>query len=133
MKHGGDLTAAMAHHGGEREDWLDLSTGINPHAYPLPHLDRRLWTDLPAIQVLQDFLDAARAAYAVPEAAEVVAAPGTQALIQWLPRLLPPGRSPLSDRPTTSTGSAGDELDMQSSTSRRQRWRMAFPREAAIS
>ncbi len=91
MKHGGDLTAAMAHHGGKREDWLDLSTGINPHAYPLPHLDRRLWTDLPAIQVLQDFLDAARATYVVPEAAEVVAAPGTQALIQWLPRLLPRG------------------------------------------
>ncbi len=41
MQHGGDLTAAMARHGGGREDWLDLSTGINPHAYPLPRLDER--------------------------------------------------------------------------------------------
>ncbi len=91
MQHGGDLTAAMARHGGGREDWLELSTGINPHAYPLPRLDERLWTDLPAAKVLQRFVDAARAAYAVPQAAELVAAPGTQALIQWLPRLLPPG------------------------------------------
>jgi len=91
MQHGGDLTAAMARHGGGREDWLDLSTGINPHAYPLPTLDARLWTDLPDAAALQRFEDAARAAYAVPPAAGLAAAPGTQALIQWLPRLLPAG------------------------------------------
>jgi cobalamin biosynthetic protein CobC len=34
---------------------------------------------------------AARACYGVPRAAEVVAAPGSQALIQWLPRLRPGG------------------------------------------
>ncbi len=91
MKHGGDLTAAMARHGGTREDWLDLSTGINPHAYQLPRLDERLWTDLPDAEALRRFEEAARAAYAVPRAAGLVAAPGTQALIQWLPRLLPAG------------------------------------------
>ena len=28
--HGGGLDAAVAKFGGAREDWLDLSTGINP-------------------------------------------------------------------------------------------------------
>jgi cobalamin biosynthetic protein CobC len=91
MKHGGDLTAAMARHGGQREDWLDLSTGINPHAYPLPPMDARVWTELPGAAALERFHAAARAAYAAPAAAGLVAAPGTQALIQWLPRLLPAG------------------------------------------
>ena len=91
MKHGGDLTAAMARHGGQREDWLDLSTGINPHAYPLPLMDARVWTDLPGAAALQRYEEAARMAYAAPAEAGIVAAPGTQALIQWLPRLLTDG------------------------------------------
>ena len=49
------------------------------------------WTDLPAAGAAADLLAAARAAYDVPPGAEIVAAPGTQALIQWLPRLAPPG------------------------------------------
>ena len=47
MQHGGDLTTAMALHGGTRGDWLDLSTGINPHAFPLPDLPAKAWTALP--------------------------------------------------------------------------------------
>ncbi len=34
--HGGGIDAARARWGGSRADWLDLSTGINPVAYPLP-------------------------------------------------------------------------------------------------
>ncbi|MEC8178336.1 MAG: threonine-phosphate decarboxylase, partial [Pseudomonadota bacterium] len=34
--HGGRLDAACAHFGGTREDWLDLSTGINPCPWPVP-------------------------------------------------------------------------------------------------
>ncbi|MCB1350091.1 MAG: threonine-phosphate decarboxylase, partial [Maritimibacter sp.] len=45
--HGGGLDDAVALHGGHREDWLDLSTGINPHAYPLPEIPARAWTALP--------------------------------------------------------------------------------------
>ena len=36
MKHGGDLTEAIARYGGEPESWLDLSTGINPWPWPIP-------------------------------------------------------------------------------------------------
>ena len=46
-EHGGDLDRAIAHYGGARSDWIDLSTGINPHSYPLPALAADAWTALP--------------------------------------------------------------------------------------
>ncbi|WP_318245893.1 threonine-phosphate decarboxylase CobD [Stappia stellulata] len=92
MKHGGDLGAAIARHGGLAEDWLDLSTGINPHAYPLdPPLSRDAWTRLPARGALERLLEVARAAYGVPDHLRLVAGPGTQALLSRLPALLPAG------------------------------------------
>lgn len=92
MRHGGDLAEARAIHGGERHDWLDLSTGINPHAWPVPaQLEHRFWTDLPSSADLADLLAAARHAYAVPSHLGLVAAPGTQAILPLLPRLAPEG------------------------------------------
>jgi cobalamin biosynthetic protein CobC len=88
MKHGGDITQAMAQFGGTRESWLDFSTGINPRAWPIRHdLPDPIWQHLPTKADEIALLDAARAAYRVPNDITVVAAPGTQALIQWLPRL----------------------------------------------
>jgi cobalamin biosynthetic protein CobC len=81
----------MARHGGAREDWLDLSTGINPHAWPLPEVEQRFSHALPAAADETALLAVARMAYGVPADAGIVAAPGTQALIQWLPVLAPPG------------------------------------------
>lgn len=92
MQHGGDLTTAMAVHGGTREAWLDLSTGINPFAWPVPgSLSPEAWTGLPTQGALDRLLAAARQAYGVPEDVAIVAAPGTQSLIQWLPQLAPDG------------------------------------------
>ena len=62
-EHGGDLDRAISRFGGQRADWLDLSTGINPHAYPLPPLDNSLWTDLPDKNLQQDVEAVAAAAY----------------------------------------------------------------------
>jgi cobalamin biosynthetic protein CobC len=45
--HGGGLAAAMADHGGRPEDWLDLSTGINPEMAELPEIPVRAWNRLP--------------------------------------------------------------------------------------
>ncbi len=87
MKHGGDLSEAMAQFGGTPEAWLDLSTGINPNPYPLPPLADDAWQRLPSRNGEAALLATARRAYAVPEDADIVAAPGTQALIQWLPRI----------------------------------------------
>jgi len=87
MKHGGDLGEAMAQFGGAPEAWLDLSTGINPNPYPLPPLPHDVWQRLPSRDDEAALLVAARRAYAVPDDVGIAAAPGTQALIQWLPRL----------------------------------------------
>ncbi len=87
MKHGGDLTEAMARYGGDAADWLDLSTGISPWAYPFGGLADAAWRRLPSQAGEQALLAAARNAYRVPGGVDLVAAPGTQALIQWLPHL----------------------------------------------
>ena len=92
MKHGGDLTEAMARFGGCAADWLDLSTGINPVPWPVAErLEMDIWTRLPAQAELTGLLDQARKSYRVPPEFGIIAAPGTQAIIQWLPRIAPDG------------------------------------------
>lgn len=72
--------------------WLDLSTGINPHPWPVPDALRDVgWTRLPSRADRERLLGAAREAYGVSPGLAIVAAPGTQALIQWLPRVVPEG------------------------------------------
>jgi cobalamin biosynthetic protein CobC len=92
MNHGGDLSEAIAHYGGAPQDWLDLSTGINPRPWPVP---AGLFADalhrLPAQADQEALILRAAEAYNVPKEAAIVPAPGTQALIQWLPHLAPPG------------------------------------------
>lgn len=86
--HGGDLAAAEARFGRPADGWVDLSTGINP--WPYPHKGAgsdEIWTRLPDGGAFARLTDAACGAYGAPDSACVVAAPGTQALIQWLPRL----------------------------------------------
>ncbi|MDB5630870.1 MAG: aminotransferase [Tardiphaga sp.] len=97
MKHGGDLTGAIARYGGAAEAWLDLSTGINPWSYPIQALPVQalpdhVWQRLPSRADEIAVCDAARMAYGVPDGVGIVAAAGTQALIQWLPRLAIDGR-----------------------------------------
>ncbi len=85
--HGGGLDAAIAQYGGDRADWLDLSTGINPQPYPAPELSPYAWTALPDKAAQDRLITAARAFWNVPAEAEVVAAPGASALIARLPML----------------------------------------------
>lgn len=85
----------MALFGGAREAWLDLSTGINPFAYPVRTQPASLWKSLPEQRAMDALLAAARKAYRVPDSLDIVAGPGTQALIQWLPRLVPGAAAPV--------------------------------------
>lgn len=89
--HGGGIAAAAARFGGRPEDWLDLSTGINPNPVAVPDVDVAAWHRLPD----RHRQDAARAAaaryYATPNALPLPV-PGTQSVIQLLPRLVAPGR-----------------------------------------
>jgi cobalamin biosynthetic protein CobC len=91
MKHGGDLTEAMAQYGGTPAMWLDLSTGINPRPWPVSALPDEIWRRLPSLADQQALIAAAREAYNVPAGIDIAAAPGSQALIQWLPYLAAPG------------------------------------------
>ena len=86
--HGGDLTEATA---AGHAIWLDLSTGINPHPYPAA-VGTNAMHALPQRADEARLEAAARAAYRVPAGAALVAAPGTQAIIQWLPHLVPARR-----------------------------------------
>ncbi len=73
--HGGGITAARRHFGGD--DWLDLSTGINPVPWPgvdTLHFD---WQALPAPEDLRA-LEAVAAAYFGVDSQFVCAVPGTE-------------------------------------------------------
>lgn len=89
-EHGGGLAAARRRFGGAAVDWLDLSTGINPWSYPVPDVPAAAWQRLPDEDAQGALAEAARAAYGAPATAAVVAAPGSQALLQLLPGLIPP-------------------------------------------
>ncbi len=90
LLHGGDLDLAQKNYGGEISGWIDLSTGINPVPYPVPELPATLWNRLPGSALERSLMLAARHYYSTPEAFHCVAAPGTQSLIQLLPRLFIP-------------------------------------------
>ncbi|MEM6496966.1 MAG: threonine-phosphate decarboxylase CobD [Pseudomonadota bacterium] len=90
MKHGGDISRAMAEFGdGPGQAWLDLSTGIAPEPYPLPEIPYSVWQQLPQHGDYAGLLKAARSAYSAAEDCPIIAAPGTQLLIQLLPLLRP--------------------------------------------
>jgi len=79
-EHGGNLRAAQQRYGGT--DWIDLSTGINPHGYPAPALAPDAWRRLPEPDPA--LVRAACDYYGAPQLLPVA---GTQAAIQALPRL----------------------------------------------
>ncbi|MSP52485.1 MAG: threonine-phosphate decarboxylase [Alphaproteobacteria bacterium] len=85
--HGGDLDGATARFGEPTEGWLDLSTGISPFPYPVPRIEPECFRRLPTAAAVRRLERIAARTYGVENPACVVAAPGSQALIQWLPRL----------------------------------------------
>jgi cobalamin biosynthetic protein CobC len=85
--HGGDLAAAASRFPRATRPWLDLSSGINPVPYPVGDLSPACWARLPQSSDVRGLEHAAALAYGARDTAMVVAAPGAQALIQWLPRL----------------------------------------------
>lgn len=91
MKHGGDLGDAVTRYGGRPDDWLDLSTGINPYSWPIENPPASCWQRLPEAHTLSTLKDAARGAYDVPRHLGICAAPGTEAILSWLPHILPSG------------------------------------------
>lgn len=87
LEHGGRLGEAARRFGIPRGDWLELSTGIAPWPYPLPPVPAEVWQRLPEDD--DGLEDTARDYYG---AEHLLTLPGSQAAIQALPKLFPPGR-----------------------------------------
>lgn len=87
LEHGGKLRQAAARYGVPLEDWLDLSTGINPNGWPVPPVPASCWARLP-----EDDDGLEQAAQTYYQAERVLPVAGSQAAIQALPRLRPRSR-----------------------------------------
>lgn len=81
--HGGDIYSASREFGRAPEDWLDLSTGINPRSYPFDVLTDKAAARLPYLH--PGFLQAAKQYYASEHFVPVA---GTQSSIAVLPDIL---------------------------------------------
>jgi cobalamin biosynthetic protein CobC len=91
--HGGSLGRADALFPGAPKPWVDLSTGINPHSYPLFDLPATAFSRLPEDARTHELSALAARTYGAPSAANVVCAPGTQILLPLVMALAPPGRA----------------------------------------
>lgn len=92
IAHGGALDEARQRYPLAPEPWIDLSTGINPVPYPLPAISPEAWMRLPFKREERELRQAAADRYGAADLECVTAAPGTQALIQIIPRLLGPSQ-----------------------------------------
>ncbi|MFK0163243.1 threonine-phosphate decarboxylase CobD [Rhizobium sp. NPDC090279] len=88
--HGGGITAAARQYGGRPEAWLDLSTGINPNPVSLPEIPVPAWHRLPDQHLQERAREAARGYYRSGDISPLPV-PGTQSVIQLLPRLVTGG------------------------------------------
>jgi L-threonine-O-3-phosphate decarboxylase len=82
LEHGGRVLRAARRYGIAQAEWLDLSTGISPFAWPVPPIPASAWQRLPEeddglIEVACDYYGAPR----------VLPVAGSQAAIQALPML----------------------------------------------
>lgn len=89
-EHGGRLAEAIREWGIPRDQWLDLSTGINPRHWPVPDIPAEVWQRLPEDcdglpATILRWCEAPVEAHCLPVA-------GSQAAIQVLPRLRAPCR-----------------------------------------
>lgn len=87
LEHGGKLLQAAAHYGIPVQDWLDLSTGINPVGWPVDRLAPEVWRRLPEVE--DGLLEAARDYYG---ARHILPVAGSQPAIQTLPLMRTPAR-----------------------------------------
>ncbi|ACC71381.1 threonine-phosphate decarboxylase CobD [Paraburkholderia phymatum] len=89
IQHGGNLHEAAHRYDIPYDAWLDLSTGINPHGYPVPPVPADAWRRLPDNG--DGFAERAARYYGAPDASHVLPVAGSQAAIRALPPLLSRG------------------------------------------
>jgi cobalamin biosynthetic protein CobC len=91
LLHGGNLVAARQLFPDAPQPFIDLSTGINPHSYPVPPLPPALFARLPEPAALDRLAAIAAETYRAPSRDCVVPAPGTQILLAPVAALVSPG------------------------------------------
>ncbi len=84
-QHGGRVGVARDIFPDAPQPWIDLSTGINPHAYPAPGSTVSDRARLPDPMQLRELEQVAAQAFEVEDARRVVAMPGTELAIRLLP------------------------------------------------
>ncbi len=82
LHHGGQLINAAKQYSIPLELWLDLSTGINPHGWPLVQIPDKVFNRLP-----EEGDGLHQAAQEYYQAQSLLAIPGSQSVIQLLPKL----------------------------------------------
>jgi cobalamin biosynthetic protein CobC len=90
--HGGSLARARTLFPRAPEPWIDLSTGINPHSYPLFDLPATSLTRLPEPGLTRALAGVAASTYGAPSPGNIVPAPGTQILLPRVYSLAAPGK-----------------------------------------
>ncbi|BCG79922.1 threonine-phosphate decarboxylase CobD [Mesorhizobium sp. 113-3-3] len=93
VDHGGSLGRARALFPNAPQPFVDLSTGINPHSYPLFDLPATSLWRLPEAARARELTEIAASTYGAPSPANVVAAPGTQILLPRVASLVRPGKA----------------------------------------
>lgn len=86
--HGGNLDWAMNRWGGGFDDWVDLSTGINPVAYPMPEISKRAWAVLPTSADISALIKVAKTYFKTDS--DILPVAGATAAIQMVPMLESP-------------------------------------------
>lgn len=87
LEHGGRLREAAIRYNIPLQNWIDLSTGINPNGWPVPTIPDDCWQRLPERD--DELLAAAQTYY---RASSILPVAGSQAAIQTLPQLRPHAR-----------------------------------------
>ncbi len=87
LHHGGALDLVKAMFPDAPEPWLDLSTGINPHAYPFDPPSKEAITHLPTRSAFEKCKAVMARVYGAPTKA-ILPTPGSEIVIRLLPTLL---------------------------------------------
>ena len=82
-EHGGALIPATKKYQIKKSDWLDLSTGINPHGWPVPEIPPAVYNRLPETD--DGLIECAQNYYQNPD---LIAIAGSQEAIQLIPKAL---------------------------------------------
>ena len=87
IHHGGNLDFAIKRYNIPKEQWIDLSTGISPWAYPITDLPDNVWQELPPSN--NELITIAATYYGV-NPGSITATPGSQLAIRLIPQLFEP-------------------------------------------